>query len=246
MVLSVSDLTKSYGKNEVLTDVNLELREGECYCLIGKNGSGKSTLINMMIDVVEPDKGTIKFWGEGLNEPTSKVKQRIGALPEFNPIIEEFSIQDYIKYVGLIYNLDDELLEKRSEFLIQYFFEEVPSKKKIIGSFSKGMKMKTGICAALIHKPELLILDEPFDGMDIFSANHLVSFLNDYKQKGNTIFVSSHDMLFMEKIATHVSVIKESKIISLPITHFQEKQESFEKQISELLGYNPKELQEFE
>ncbi len=246
MILSVSGITKSFEKKEVLKKVNLKIEAGECHCLIGKNGSGKSTLINMIIDVVEPDEGIIKFSGDFLNDPASAVKSKIGVLPEFNPVIDEFSIQDYLEYVGLIYKMDKELIRKRSEFLIQFFFEEPPSSKKIIGSFSKGMKMKTGICAALIHKPELLILDEPFDGMDIFSANNMVSFLNDYKEKGNAILVSSHDMLYMEKVATHVSIIKDAEILNFPMSYFHANSSSFEKQISELLGYNPKELPEFE
>ncbi|MCG8373031.1 MAG: ABC transporter ATP-binding protein [Balneolales bacterium] len=246
MLLDIECITKKKKKKEVLKKVNLKIEAGECHCLIGKNGSGKSTLINMIIDVVEPDEGIIKFSGDFLNDPASAVKSKIGVLPEFNPVIDEFSIQDYLEYVGLIYKMDKELIRKRSEFLIQFFFEEPPSSKKIIGSFSTGMKMKTGIWAALVHKPELLILDEPFDGMDIFSANNMVSFLNDYKEKGNAILVSSHDMLYMEKVATHVSIIKDAEILSFPMSYFHANNSSFEKQISELLGYNPKELPEFE
>lgn len=246
MILDITNLAKTYGKTTILKDVCLKVLPSECHCLIGKNGSGKSTLINMIIDVVEPDKGFITFAGEALNEPGSKVKSKIGVLPEFNPIVDEFSIQDYLEYVGMIYNLDKMLIKKRSETLIQYFFESTPDRRKTIGSFSKGMKLKTGICAALIHKPELLILDEPFDGMDIFSANNLVAFLNDYKEKGNSILVSSHDMLYMEKIATHISIIKDTEVVSIPMDHFRNSTSSFEAQVSEILGYDPKKLIEFE
>lgn len=246
MDLTLTDIKKSFGKKEVLKNVSLEVKAGECHCLIGKNGSGKSTLINMIIDVVEPDEGMIRFSGDFLNDPTSSVKSKIGVLPEFNPVVDEFSIQDYLEYVGLIYRMDKELIEKRSKFLMDYFFESPPKRKKTIGSFSKGMKLKTGICAALIHKPEMLVLDEPFDGMDIFSANNLVSFFNDYKKKGNGILVSSHDMLYMEKIATHVSIIKDAEVSSFPMEYFFEKESSFEEQVSEFLGYNTKALIEFE
>ena len=245
MVLHVESISKSFEKTVVLEDVTFNVNSSECHCLIGKNGSGKSTLINMLIDVVAPDNGRVEYWGKGINDPAADVKKRIGVLPEFNPLVEEFSVQDYLRYVGLIYDLEESLIKQRSEYLLDYFFEEIPSIKKMMGNFSKGMKLKAGICAALIHKPELLILDEPFDGMDVFSANNLVAFLNDYRKQGNSIFISSHDMLFMEKIATHVSLIKETKLMSYDMEHFLTKEKLFEVQVSELLGYNPKEIKEF-
>ena len=245
MNLQVSELSKSFKRNVVFKSVNLQINKGECCCLIGKNGSGKSTFINMLIDVVKPDSGSITFSGKGIHEEGSMIKNQVGVLPEFNPVVDEFSIQDYMEYVGLIYHLDNELIQRRASYLIDYFFEEIPEKNKPIGQFSKGMKLKAGICAALIHKPKLLILDEPFDGLDMFSANNLVSFINDYRKRGNSIFISSHDMLFMEKIATHVSIIKDSGLLNFSISDFQANTKSFEESVTQLLGYNPKEIKEF-
>lgn len=243
-MLNISNISKSFKENIVLKKVCLTVKEGECHCLIGKNGSGKSTLINILIDVMEPDTGNITFWGEDINSSNS-IKSKIGVLPEFNPVIDEFNIYDYLKYIGLLYGLDDELIKKRCEYLIEYFFEDTPKKKKPIGQFSKGMKLKTGICAALIHKPQLLILDEPFDGLDVFSANSLVTFLNEYRKEGNSIFVSSHDMLFMEKIATHVSVIKDKEVLNFPVSEFKRNGKPFEEHVSAVMGYNPKEVKVF-
>ncbi len=244
-VLTIEGLSKRFGKKNVLTDVNLTIDKGECLGLIGKNGSGKSTLINIIIDVVKPDSGSILIFDEYINDEQVEVKKKIGVLPEFNPVIEEFSLQDYLEYVGLIYQLDKELIKTRSEYLIDYFFEEEPDQKKSIGQFSKGMKMKTGLCAALIHKPEFLILDEPFDGMDMFSSKNLVEFLNDYRERGNTILVSSHDMLFMERIVTKVSVIKEDILQTISKEEILLSGEGFEEYVAERMGYNPKEIKEF-
>ncbi len=244
-ILEIEELSKSFAKKSILENINIQVAEGDCLCLIGKNGSGKSTLINMIIDVVKPDSGAIDIFGGSISNEVIQIKKQIGVLPEFNPIIEEFSVQDYLEYVGLIYKLDKELIKTRSAFLIDYFFEDPPDAKKSIGQFSKGMKLKVGICAALIHKPKLLILDEPFDGMDMFSSQNLVDFLNDYRSKGNSVFVSSHDMLFMEKIATKVSIIRDQKLFNFTLEQIDESGKGFESFVSEQLGYNPKEIKEF-
>lgn len=246
MYLEILGVSKSFKKSgSILNQISLELDTGECLCLIGKNGSGKSTLINMIIGVVEPDSGQILVFGENFSGKEVNVKKKVGVLPEFNPVINEFSVQDYLKYVGLIYGVDEEVIKERSAYLIGYFFDEEPDSRKAIGQFSKGMKLKTGICAALIHKPELLILDEPFDGMDTFSSNSLVEFLNEYKLQGNAILVSSHDMLFMEKIASQVAVLKEDKLITSDLKEIEESGKSFEAFVTERMGYNPKEIKEF-
>ncbi len=244
-VLEIEGLSKSFAKKSVLEEINLQIDEGECLCLIGKNGSGKSTLINMIVDVVKPNSGSIEILGGNISDEAIQIKKEIGVLPEFNPIIEEFSVQDYLEYVGLIYKLDKELIKTRSAFLIDYFFEDAPDPKKSIGQFSKGMKLKVGICAALIHKPKLLILDEPFDGMDMFSSQNLVDFLNDYRSKGNSVFVSSHDMLFMEKIATKVAIIRDQKLFNFTLEQIEDSGKDFESFVSEHLGYNPKEIKDF-
>ena len=244
-VLTIQGLSKSYSGKQILKDVQLNIGSGECLGLIGKNGSGKSTLINMIIDIVKPDRGSVHVFGEYINDENVQIKQRLGVLPEFNPVIEEFSVQDYLEYVGLIYQLGPDLIRQRSDYLIEYFFEEAPDPKKSIGHFSKGMKLKTGLCAALIHKPELLILDEPFDGMDVFSSKNLVEFLNDYRLKGNTILVSSHDMLFMEKIVTQVAVIKDQVLHHISGEEIAGSGYPFEEYVAEQMGYNPKEVKEF-
>lgn len=103
--------------------------------------------------MVKPDKGQIRIFGEYINDEEVEVKKKIGVLPEFNPVIDEFSVQDYREYVGLIYQLEQDVIWQRSEYLIDYFFKETPDPKKPVGQFSKGMKLKTDLCAALIHNP---------------------------------------------------------------------------------------------
>ncbi len=245
MLLQVQNVRKSFGDNLVLKDAGLEIGEGECHGLIGKNGSGKSTLINMIINLVEPDEGNIRLFDSGFEKRPDEIKKKIGVLPEFNPLVEEFSLPDYLEYIGLIYGLERELIASRTEFLTDYFFEDVPGPKKPISDFSKGMKLKAGVCAALMHKPKLLILDEPFDGLDVFSSNNLVEFLNDYRNRGNSILASSHDILFMDKIVTHVSIIRDEELLNFTKEELIKKEQPFDKQVADIMGYNPKTIQEF-
>ncbi|NGP88464.1 ABC transporter ATP-binding protein [Fodinibius halophilus] len=245
MILRIKNLHKTFGDQVVLQDIALTIKQGECHGLIGKNGSGKSTLINIIVNLLPPDGGTIELFGKKWHDHPQAIKKKIGVLPEINPVIDEFSVQDYLEYVGLIYGMNQELIQSRTEYLINYFFEDVPSPSKSIGQYSKGMKLKTGICAALIHKPKFLILDEPFDGLDVFSSKNLAAFLNDYRAKGNTVLVSSHDLLYMDKIASHIDLIKGAELLHLAKEDVQNNGKSFEDEISDRLGYKPKELGEF-
>ena len=244
-LLVVKNLSKSFGSDSILSEVSMSIDSSECHCLIGRNGSGKSTLINMIINLIEKDEGTIQIFDSDYENNPELIKKNIGVLPEFNPVFEEFSVQDYLEYIGLIYDLEKELIASRIKFLVEYFFEEGPNPRKPISQFSKGMRLKAGLCAALMHKPKFLILDEPFDGLDVFSSNSLVEFINEYRTKGNAILVSSHDLLFMDKIASHISVIHETKLLNFTHEELTQNGKSFEKQVAEIMGYNPKGIQEF-
>lgn len=244
-ILEVENVSKSFGSESVLSNVSLSIGSGECHCLIGRNGSGKSTFINMIINLIEKDEGTIQIFNSDYENDPEQIKKQIGVLPELNPVIEEFSVQDYLEYIGLIYGLEEELIYIRIEYLIDYFFSKKPDARKPISQFSKGMRIKAGLCAALMHKPKLLILDEPFDGLDVLSSNSLVDFLNDYRKKGNAILVSSHDLLYMDKIASHVSVIHEENLINFTYVELMQNGKSFEKKIAEIMGFNPKEIRDF-
>lgn len=246
-MINIQKIGKKFGALPVLHDVSFKIEKGECYCLIGKNGAGKSTLINILIDLLSADKGSMELFGTSYDEDPIQIKRKIGVLPEFNPVIEEFSGYDYLKYVGLIYDLQRDVLDKRIDLLANYFFEDTHQLEKQIAFFSKGMKIKIGICAASIHKPEFLILDEPFENLDPLARTTLVSFLNNYRKMGNAVLVSSHEMICIEKIATHVGILDNQTLIFSGSMDriLKESMGNFDEHIVNLLGYKSKSLIDF-
>lgn len=247
MILSVNNLSKVYMVDVVFSDVTFSVGEGECYCLIGKNGSGKSTLINILTNLIGYNSGSIAIFGKSYADDAHYIKERIGVLPEFNPVIAEFSTKEYLEYVGYLYNLEKEVIYKRIDTLVDFFFEDYSIMDKPVEHFSKGMKLKLGLCAALIHKPKLLLLDEPFDGLDVISSNKLSSFLNSYRKQGNAIFLSSHNMLYLEKVATHIGVLNSGKLpLSKSLVEITNGEEnSLEEKIIQVLGYQSEDIVEF-
>jgi ABC-2 type transport system ATP-binding protein len=246
-MLRIRNLEKSYGPVKVLEDVSISVREGECYSLIGKNGAGKSTLINIIADLLKFNEGELSIFNQTYEENAFFIKSNIGVLPEFNPLIEEFSGNDFLEYIGTIYSLPNSIIKERIDWLLSYFFEDDSTGSKSISEYSKGMKIKIGICAALIHKPKLLILDEPFDNLDPVSCKHLINFLIDYRQQGNAILVSSHDLSHIVDISTHIGILNNRKI-----EYESTLQEILDKSknklgdfVTKILGYNTKQILNF-
>lgn len=212
-MIEIKNLTKSFGKNTVLGNINLNLERGDVYALLGKNGVGKTTLINTVIDLIPLDKGTILINGKEHNKLEKKDKQSLGVVGEDLALVEELNGLEFLSFIGKIYNLPKKTIDKRIKDLFNYFFEDEKDLKKNISRYSTGMKKKIAFCSAILHTPDILILDEPFSGLDPLVANQMIEFLKIYQQKDRTIFISSHDLNYVEKIATQIGVLNDSKLI---------------------------------
>lgn len=206
-MLELHKLSKSYNGQVVLDTLNLSVEQGSVYALLGKNGAGKTTLINILLDLLPPDAGKALLRGKDSRTLTKTDKQNIGAVPEDMALIEELNGYDYLHFIGKIYSMPKEILKKRIDDLFGFFFENSQDLKKSIAKYSTGMKKKIAFCAAVIHTPEILILDEPFAGLDPLVAHQMIDFLKKYQHEDRTVFVSSHDLAYVEKIATHIGVL---------------------------------------
>lgn len=211
-MISIAQLCKQYGKNLVLENIDMNIDDGVVYALLGKNGAGKTTLIHCLIDLIKPDSGTILLNGKPNNTLTPADKRSMGVLGEDLALIDEFNGLEYLRFIGKIYGLGKQLLDKRIDDLFGYFFEDKTDLKKSIATYSTGMKKKIAFCASVLHTPDLLILDEPFSGLDPLVANQMTAFLKRYQQDSRTIFVSSHDLNYVEKIATHIGVLDKCRL----------------------------------
>jgi ABC-2 type transport system ATP-binding protein len=211
MELTLQHLTKSFGPKNVLHDVSLTAHTGMCVGVLGRNGAGKSTLFNLLTNVLLPDSGQMLLDGQALGEtfPVA-VKRRMGALVNQAYLVEQLTPEEYLRFVARIYDLPD--AQTRIESLLRHLLEDYDAvRAKRLASFSTGMKQKVAIASCLLHRPELLILDEPFNGLDVFSAESVLSLLNSYRPQALT-FVSSHNLAHIEKVATHLLIIDESEV----------------------------------
>ncbi|GHA78144.1 ABC transporter ATP-binding protein [Pontibacter akesuensis] len=213
MSIEINGLSKVFGKKHVLQDISLTVAPGQIYCLLGKNGVGKSTFLNCILDMVKPDSGSITLFGKDYHKHQLEVKQNLGALCEDNPLIEEFTGVDYLNFVAKLYRLSPDEAEERISSLINYFFTDKESLHKNVAGYSTGMKKKVGVAAAMLHKPQVLLLDEPFTGLDPIAAQLLVQLIRSYRNPNRVILISSHDLNYVEKIATHIGVLNDGHLL---------------------------------
>ena len=206
-MIELNNITKTYGKTIIIEKLYLSIEAGQVYGLLGKNGVGKSTLINMIIDLVKIDEGVITILDEDSVDLDKNFKSRIGVLSEDIGLIEEINAYEYLNFIGKVYKIPKDILTKRITDLFEFFFENETELRKSIKGYSTGMKKKLAFCAAIIHTPEILILDEPFSGLDPFVANQMIQFLQKYQRADRAILISSHDLNYVEKIATHIGVL---------------------------------------
>lgn len=214
MVIQIKNLKKMFKMKNVLDGLNLTLISGTTYGLLGKNGSGKSTLINILTEFVQKDSGSVQINGIELEKDEIKnFKKGIGLISEENCLIEELTGNEYLDFVGTLYKIPKAELSNRIKSITKYFFEDLDDLKKYISKFSTGMKKKLEFCAAVLHTPQILILDEPFSGLDIVASNQLLDFLKSYQNGERIILISTHNFNYIDKIVTHIALLNEGKIL---------------------------------
>jgi ABC-2 type transport system ATP-binding protein len=209
MSIIINKVNKFYGKQQALTDVSFSLIKGEIVGFLGPNGAGKSTLMKIITCYLEQDSGMVQVCDLNTIEQNLKVKAKIGYLPEHNPLYTDMYIKEYLIFVGRIYKVQN-LNNRITEIIQQTGLTAEQSKK--IGELSKGFKQRVGLAAALIHNPEILILDEPTTGLD---PNQLVEIRNLIKEVGKdkTVLLSTHIMQEVDKMCNRIIIINKGKIV---------------------------------
>ncbi len=209
MSINIKKINKFYGKQQALTDVSFSLNKGEIVGFIGPNGAGKSTLMKIITCYLEQDCGKVKVCNLDTLEQKLKVKEKIGYLPEQNPLYTNMYIKEYLTFVGRIYKIEN-LNNRIIEIIKQTGLTSEQSKK--IRELSKGFKQRVGLAAALIHSPEVLILDEPTTGLD---PNQLADIRDLIKEVGKdkTVLLSTHIMQEVDKMCNRVIIISKGVIV---------------------------------
>ena len=209
MSISINKVNKFYGKQQVLTDISFTLKKGEVVGFLGPNGAGKSTLMKIICCYLQQDSGKVQVCDLDTQENDLLVKAKIGYLPENNPLYKDMYVKEYLSFVGGIYKIDN-LKNRISEIIDQTGLSTEQSKK--IEELSKGFKQRVGLAAALIHNPEILILDEPTTGLD---PNQLIEIRNLIKEVGKdkTVLLSTHIMQEVDKMCNRIIIISKGKIV---------------------------------
>lgn len=207
--ISLQNISKSFNGINVLNNINLDILQGNTYCLLGRNGAGKTTLINILVGLIKSNQGSILINNKPIQE--NIFKKKMGVLVEDENLIEEFDGYNYLKFIGALYGIKKSDLDIRIKDLTDYFFEH-KFKNQLINQMSTGMKRKIGICASVLNTPDILILDEPFSGLDPVSSKLLIDFLIKYQNSYRIIFLSSHNLEYVQEIATHIGVLENSEL----------------------------------
>lgn len=232
MSIIVKNLTKVYGKQKALNDVSLSIEDGEIVGLLGPNGAGKSTMMKILTCFIPPTSGDVKVCGYDIFDNPMEVRRSIGYLPEQNPLYYDMYVREFLLFVAGIHRIEKKLRRERVEEIIELTGLSKEVNKKIV-ALSKGYKQRVGIAQALIHDPEVLILDEPTTGLD---PNQLVEIRNLIKQVGKTktVLLSTHIMQEVEAVCSRVVIINNGRLVADDETKHLAEGGSLEKKFREI------------
>ncbi len=217
MSIKVSNLTKLYGEQKALDAVSFEIPKGEIVGFLGPNGAGKSTMMKILTGYIPQTNGEAELGGLDVSENSIEVRRKVGYLPEHNPLYLEMYVKEYLRFMAGIHKAPKSAVDE----IIQKVGLE-PEKNKKLGQLSKGYRQRVGLAAALLHEPEVLILDEPTTGLDV---NQLVEIRQLIKEAGEnkTVMLSTHIMQEVEYLCDRVIIINKGKIVAdRPIADLKE------------------------
>ena len=216
-MINLNNVTISFKTIKALNDVSLAIKEGEFFGLLGPNGAGKTTLMNILIGYLSADSGSVYINGEEVSDNELKFRSELGFVPQSVALYGDLSAEENLKFFGSLYNMDSSILKKNiSEYLNAVGLYE--RRKDTVKNFSGGMKRRLNLITALLHRPKVLLCDEPTVGVDPQSRNAIFDFLEKLNKEGLTIVYTTHYMEEAERLCNRVAVIDNGNIIALGTT----------------------------
>ncbi|MGO3362926.1 MAG: ABC transporter ATP-binding protein [Corynebacterium sp.] len=204
--LEITRIRRTFGTETAVDDVSLQAPAGACYGIIGPNGAGKTTMLSMAVGLLRPDAGTVRVFGHDVWDDPVAAKALFGVLPDGYTLPDRMTARELLHLHGALRGMERDEVEQRTESLID-LMELNRAGSTLIADYSAGMTKKIGIATAMLHNPGLLILDEPFESIDPVSAVAIRRVLMNYVHSGGAVVISSHSMLLVESICTHVAVL---------------------------------------
>jgi len=213
-MLELRGVRKQYGGFAAVRGIDLTVRRGEIFGFLGPNGAGKTTTIRMAAGVLRPTAGTVLIGGDDLEREPASAKARVGYIPDRPFLYEKLSGGEFLRFVAGLWGRNGSDVEARADRLLE-LFQLAPWKDELIESYSHGMRQKLLISSALIHQPELIVVDEPMVGLDPRSARLLKDLFRTFTEHGGTVFLSTHTLEVAEALCDRIAIISAGEIIAL-------------------------------
>jgi len=244
LAIDTTALTRDFGTTRAVDNLSLQVDAGRFYGFLGPNGAGKSTTIKMLTGLLAPTSGTIRILGEDVGDPARalQVKRRIGVVPENLALFDNLTARESLTFVGRMYLLPPDTIRSRSEELLA-IMDLAHETKKLTLEFSHGMKKKLALAAALIPNPDLLFLDEPFEGVDAVASRVLRDTLKQCVARGATVFLTSHVLEIVERLCTDVGIIAKGRLVHQGTMEELRRTGSLEDKFLEVVGEHDHEAQ---
>lgn len=207
------DLVRAFGQKVAVNHLNLNVRRGEFYGFLGPNGAGKSTTIKMLTGLLRPTSGQVVVGGVDVWRDPLRARALMGVLPEYLNLYERLTGREFLTFAGHMYGVATADIQRRSEQLLQVL-TLTDDADKLVVDYSVGMRKKVALAAAIMHRPQVLFLDEPFEGIDPVSSRVIRDILHDLTQRGTTVFFSSHIMEVVERLSTRVAIINQGILVA--------------------------------
>lgn len=210
-VIQTEGLTKRFDDLVAVNDLNIHVRKGEIYGFLGPNGAGKTTTIMMLLGLTKPTAGRIKLFGKDLSQDYFNIKRRVGVLSEFQYLYDDMTAVEYLRFFGELYGVEDVDTRIKEVLSLVNLYDR---RNELLGGYSKGMKQKFGLARTLLHKPDILILDEPVSSLDPHGIKEVRDILLEENKNGTTMFISSHILSEIERTCDRVAIIHKGRLVA--------------------------------
>jgi ABC-2 type transport system ATP-binding protein len=212
-MIRLTNLTKRYGSFTAVDGIDLEVPSGELFGFLGPNGAGKTTTLRMIAGILKPTSGRVEIGGDDLERKPRKAKTRMGFIPDRPFVYDKLTGAEFLRFVAALYGQEGPVIERRMDELLK-LFDLAPWKDELTESYSHGMRQKLIISSALIHQPEVIVVDEPMVGLDPKSARLLKDLFREFTSRGGTILMSTHTLEVAEDMCDRIGIIQGGKIVA--------------------------------
>jgi ABC-2 type transport system ATP-binding protein len=210
--IRISNLVKKYGTVVAVENLSLEVRKGAMFGFLGPNGSGKSTTIGCLTGLLDPTAGEVEILGERFTTESAGLKRRMGVMPETLGLFEPLYAHEFLAFIGRMFGLDESTTRKRVSELLAAL--ELTDTSKMLSEYSTGMRKRVAFAASVIHSPEVLFLDEPFESIDPAGVSLMKQWLRRFTEQGRTVFITSHVLETVERLCEEVAIVtKPGKLV---------------------------------